>query len=935
MLLYAGTIIGIVLALYLSSLYSYLLFHSLIEITTISIGFTLFILTWNAREFFRNDYLKILGIGYAFIAIIDLIHTLAYKGMGVFPYYSANLPTQLWIAARYLQAATLCVAPLFATRKISERAIFATYFSAVAVLFALIYSGHFPTCFIEGKGLSPFKIYSEYVITIILLFSLYLLRRVRNFFDTKVYTLLVISILLTAGSEISFTAYVSVFGFANLLGHFFKLAAYYLVYMALLVTGFKEPFDLIFRDLTLAQDDLKKANDTLEEKVEERTTELRASEEKYRTLIQQINAAVVVHGADTRILTCNSLAQQFLGLTEEQLLGKIAIDPHWHFFREDGTIMPVEEYPVNQVIATKQPLRNLVIGVHHPLTNEDIWLLVSGDPVFNERGDIAQVIITFVDITTRRQTEQALAERTMLAELSADIGFSLTMEGDLRSILNACSEALVRHLDVAFARIWTFNSDTNTLELQSSAGIYTHVDGAHNRITVGELKIGLIAQERKPYFTNNVLDDLRIHDKEWAAREGMVAFAGHPLTIEDRLVGVMAMFSRKPLTDVTLKALASVSNEIAIGIERKLAEKALYRLNRELRAISKCNESLIRVEDEQTLLNEVCRIVCDDAGYRMAWVGYAENDEAKTVRPVSWAGFETDYLAKANITWADTERGRGPTGTSIRNGVSAIFNDFLADPNAAPWRENALQRGYRSSVALPLKDQSGSTFGAITIYSTEPGSFTPNEIRLLEELADDLAFGITILRARIEHEQTEALKREFYRSTILAATDGKLLLTEKEEIAQVAGQAEQVFELKNAQDVGNIRIAAAEAAKSAGFDNTRTDDLSVAVGEAITNAFKHAGGGTVSIHKIPDALMFVIADQGSGIEAMTLPKVVLERGYTTAESLGMGYTIMISMANKVYLATGPGGTTIGIVFMSTPETPALPKLGMYADIEML
>lgn len=196
--------------------------------------------------------------------------------------------------------------------------------------------------------------------------------------------------------------------------------------------------------------------------------------------------------------------------------------------------------------------------------------------------------------------------------------------------------------------------------------------------------------------------------------------------------------------------------------KRKKAEIAIHRLNRELKAIRDCDQALMRVEDEQTLLTDVCRIVCEKAGYRLAWVGYALHDEEKSVKPVAWAGVENGYLTSANISWAiNNERGRGPTGTAIREGVSVCIQDFATDPNAAPWRDNALMRGYCSSTALPLKDEYASTFGAFTIYSTEPGSFTTDEVRLMEELAGDLAFGITTLRTREKRKLAEeALRRE-------------------------------------------------------------------------------------------------------------------------------------------------------------------------------
>ncbi len=206
--------------------------------------------------------------------------------------------------------------------------------------------------------------------------------------------------------------------------------------------------------------------------------------------------------------------------------------------------------------------------------------------------------------------------------------------------------------------------------------------------------------------------------------------------------------------------LVTQFNEMATTIGKELAERrrmeeVLRRLNRELLAISNCNQVLMRAVDEKTLLKDVCRIVCDEAGYRMAWVGFAENDKAKTVRPVVWAGVEDGYLAKAGITWADTEHGCGPTGTAIRSGGSACIQDFATAPEAARWRENALQRGYRSSIALPLKDENARTFGAFTIYSVEPNAFTPEEIRLLEELAGDLAFGLVALRTRAERRRAE------------------------------------------------------------------------------------------------------------------------------------------------------------------------------------
>ncbi len=187
----------------------------------------------------------------------------------------------------------------------------------------------------------------------------------------------------------------------------------------------------------------------------------------------------------------------------------------------------------------------------------------------------------------RRRAQTALLERARLAELTSDVGIALTRGAALRETLQLCVEALVRHLDVAFARIWTLDDATSMLELQASAGMYTHVDGPHGRVPLGQYKIGLIAQQRRPHLTNQVVGDPLVHDQEWAIREGMVAFAGYPLVAQDRVLGVMAMFARHPLSEFVPKALVSVASALAVGMERKRAEEALRQSEERLRQAQK------------------------------------------------------------------------------------------------------------------------------------------------------------------------------------------------------------------------------------------------------------------------------------------------------------------------------------------------------------
>jgi PAS domain S-box-containing protein len=193
--------------------------------------------------------------------------------------------------------------------------------------------------------------------------------------------------------------------------------------------------------------------------------------------------------------------------------------------------------------------------------------------------------------------------------------------------------------------------------------------------------------------------------------------------------------------------------------DRKKAEEELGRLNHVLRMLSATNEALIHIPDEVPLLNEICRIAVEVGGYRMAWIGFVEQDKARTIRPVAHAGFDSGYIESANITWADNERGRGPGGTAIRTGQPSIARNILLDPAFALWRDAAIQRGYKSNIALPLISE-GRPFGELAIYSVEEDDFDANEVEILKEMADDLAFGITALRTRVRQVQTDAALRE-------------------------------------------------------------------------------------------------------------------------------------------------------------------------------
>jgi PAS domain S-box-containing protein len=317
---------------------------------------------------------------------------------------------------------------------------------------------------------------------------------------------------------------------------------------------------------------------------------LAEQKERLRTTLASIGDGVMSTDHEGNVTYLNAVSESLTGWTNADAVG-VPLTTVFHIVNE-STRQPVEN----------PALRALREGIIVGLANHTILIARDGTerpiddsaaPIRCRDGEIVGCVLVFRDVTERKREEDARAERARLFELRADIGTALTADRSTAVALKHACEALVRHLDVAFARIWTLdelehdhlNGETPVLELQASAGLYTHLDGPHSRVPVGQFKIGRIASLRQPHLSNSVSDDPEVSDPDWAREMGMVAFAGYPLIVADRVVGVVAMFARRPLSEGVLTELEPLADVIAQFVDRKQTEGRLRQSEERFRTL--------------------------------------------------------------------------------------------------------------------------------------------------------------------------------------------------------------------------------------------------------------------------------------------------------------------------------------------------------------
>jgi PAS domain S-box-containing protein len=559
--------IVVLFGLYVTSLYSYLLFHSLVETFSIVVACGIFMVAWNARRLIDNNYLLFIGIAYLFVGGLELVHTLAYRGMGVFHDTDANLPTQLWIATRYTQSLSLFIAPGFLRRNLKAGSVFIGYSIFVALLFLFIFGWNmFPDCFVEGVGLTPFKKVSEYIICLIFLGSAVLLVRHRREFDPKVLQWLLLSILLVIVAELAFTFYVSVYGLSNLVGHYFTLLSFYLIYKAVIETGLVKPYTLLFRNLKQSEQMLQQAKEALETKVEERTRELaianedlqvemsrrkrveeelRESESRFRQLYDDAPVGYYELDSEGQIMQVNRTGLVMLGYEPQEVVGQ----PVWEF---------VEEQEVS-----RQEFHDKISGVLTPppafertfrRKNGTVFpALVQNRLIRDAEGHITGIRSTILDVTERKQMVETLREsEKRLRFLSSQI---LSAQENER-------KRIARELHDGLGQILTAVKFKMEETLRNRGGHPGEADLRSLETLIPRLQEGIeearrIGMDLRP----SILDDLGIlATLGWFCREFQKIYSGISL---EKQIDIQEKDVPDPLKTVIYRVLQEAMHNIA------------------------------------------------------------------------------------------------------------------------------------------------------------------------------------------------------------------------------------------------------------------------------------------------------------------------------------------------------------------------------------
>lgn len=668
----------IFLGLYLTTLYNYLLFHSLAELFSIVIACGIFVIAWNSRHFHENNYLLFIGIAYLFVGAIDLLHTLAYKGMGVFRGYETNLPTQLWIAGRFVESLSLLIAPLFLKRRLIPNYVISTYsLVTTLLLISIFYWEIFPVCFIEGVGLTPFKKISEYLISFILFVSIILLYKNQREFDKDVFRWIAWSIGLTIISELFFTLYIHAYGLSNLIGHYLKILSFYFIYKAIIETGISKPFHLLFRNL-------KQSEERLEMMVQKRTEELATALKELEDKSNLTNANNAILNLFARKTSRKEFLDDLIDLVHEwtkcrcigiRIIGQQQLIPYesyrgfsYEFWNSESLLclerdqcictrvtkgnLDPQEIPVStpygsfysnhikkfmDQLSEGERSRYRGVCVKNGFTSVAIIPIKYHNQTFGviHLADEKEGKIPFKTIEFLEAIAPLVGETIHRFNLEAELHRNYETQKAINSLLRLSlkdipiEEFLQGTLQILGSSPWIssdakgciflIEGDHNTLMMKAHHGLPDSIQKGCSRVPFGLCLCGRTALTKKIQYTDYSED---LHELTY---EGIPPHSHYhaPILLGDRILGMITLYLDKGERPSQEKEsfLNAVANTLASIILRKEGEEALRESENRLRHLS---SQLLTVQENER--REVARDLHDGVGQMLTALKFKIED---------------------------------------------------------------------------------------------------------------------------------------------------------------------------------------------------------------------------------------------------------------------------------------------------------------------
>ncbi len=436
-----------------------------------------------------------------------------------------------------------------------------------------------------------------------------------------------------------------------------------------------------------------------------------AAEDQFKQLIEHISVGVVRHKADLSIVLANVKALELLGLTKDQMIGKSSFDPSWHVIDEHGQVLAGEFHPASLALTTAKPVENMVMGVFRPITNDRIWILATAIPELDERGAVEYITVTFSEIDAIKKKELKIVESNKM----------------INSILESAHDAII-----------VYNNNYEKVFISKSTA---DISGFTLEELYSSKSFSLVPQS-----------DLAFLEQAKMALRENGSFKDQPIRIVTKQ-NLYLDFTWSGKWDKELNLIYLIGKNIT---EQKKYEAALIQSKRLFKFSTEINDLILNAKNPLDLYNGFCEIAVETGGFLFAFVGLRD-DINETIQPFRYAGKELGYLEffKKHISIKNIPEGNGPSGRTIRDGKLYYCNDIANDPAMEIWREEALKRGFKSSLTMPIRVDN-YTIAQIAIYASRPDFFTEEELASMIRINENINFAMTNFALEEKHHLAKA-----------------------------------------------------------------------------------------------------------------------------------------------------------------------------------